>query len=42
MAVVHSFRLKNGDHELEKILTGMRGKEKSDFIRKALYFYIKY
>ncbi|MBA1335360.1 MAG: hypothetical protein HPY66_0982 [Firmicutes bacterium] len=42
MAAVHGFRLKNGDHELEKILTDMSGKEKSDFIREALSFYIRY
>jgi predicted DNA-binding protein len=42
MAVVHSFRLKNGDHELEKILADMTGREKGDFIREALDFYIRY
>jgi len=42
MAAVHSFRLKNGDHELEKILAGMTGREKGDFIREALDFYIRY
>ncbi|MBA1336504.1 MAG: hypothetical protein HPY66_2939 [Firmicutes bacterium] len=42
MAAVHSFRLKNEDHELEKILAGKSGKEKSDFIREALGFYIRY
>jgi len=42
MAVVNSFRLKNGDHELEKIIADMTGREKSDFIRDALYFYIRY
>ncbi|MDI6707276.1 MAG: hypothetical protein QME73_13655 [Bacillota bacterium] len=42
MATVQSFRLKNDDHELEKILAGKSGKEKSDFIREALYFYIRY
>jgi predicted DNA-binding protein len=42
MATVHSFRLRNGDHELEGVLAGMTGKEKSDFIREALNFYIRY
>ncbi len=42
MAAVHSFRLKNGDHEMEKKLAGMTGKEKSDFIREALDFYLRY
>jgi len=42
MAEVHSFRLGKKDLEFGYILNSMSGREKGDFIRKALYFYIRY
>lgn len=42
MSEVHSFRLTDEDEDIEKILSKLKGKEKSNFIRKALRFYISF
>jgi DNA-binding transcriptional regulator GbsR (MarR family) len=39
--MLYSFRTKTEDKELDKILSDVKGKERADFIRQALYFYIK-
>jgi len=38
----YSFRTRTEDTELEHILSSLEGKERADFIRSSLYFYIKY
>lgn len=38
----YAFRTKTGDKELDEILLSLKGKERADFIRNALHFYIKY
>lgn len=42
MSEVHSFRLTDEDEDIEMILSKLKGREKSNFIRKALKFYISF
>ncbi|WP_028991416.1 hypothetical protein [Thermoanaerobacter thermocopriae] len=37
----YGFRTRKEDKELDDVLSGLKGKERTDFIRDALYFYIK-
>lgn len=37
----YTFRTRNEDVELDKILASLQGKERANFIREALYFYVK-
>lgn len=37
----YGFRTKAEDTELDKILSSLKGKERTNFIREALYFYIR-
>lgn len=37
----YGFRTRTGDEEIDNVLLSLKGKERSDFIRNALYFYIK-
>lgn len=38
----HSFRLLKSDNDIEEILEKLEGKNKAEFIRSALKFYVKY
>jgi len=38
----YTFRTKIDDKELDEILSSLQGTKRADFIRNALYFYIKY
>jgi len=42
LTTVYSFRLRKQDKELEEILQSMTGKEKAEFIRNALNFYVSH
>lgn len=37
----YTFRTKVDDKELDEILSSLQGTERADFIRNALYFYVK-
>ena len=38
----YTFRTKTNDKKLDEILSSLQGRERADFIRNALYFYINY
>lgn len=42
MSSIYSFRLNDSDKEIEEVLSELSGKERSAFIKQALYFYIQY
>ncbi|ERM91469.1 hypothetical protein O163_10405 [Caldanaerobacter subterraneus subsp. yonseiensis KB-1] len=37
----YGFRTRKEDKELDDVLSNLKGKERTDFIRDALYFYIR-
>lgn len=37
----YGFRTRKEDKELDDVLSNLKGKERTDFIRNALYFYIR-